>query len=652
MQATGAAAAASALAGCPGGGSNQNERAGGVFTMGIPASPKGLNILTTSSAYSLAILDSVYDGGTFLDPIDFRVRPWVFTDWTAEETDGGLDVFFDVRDGLTFTDGEDLTLEDVKFTYRYLLEQNPGKYASILQPIESVEDADNDYDLHMRLNQVVGTYDSRQLQLPILPQHIWSEVDDYTTYQPGNRTDEGRPVGTGVATVSTYNPDTAVGMQLRPASEYQLTNAQWRRDHGTLAAGGPFVEEVRFKVYTSQSARVEALLNGDIDSIYSSIPPSAERDARQNRTLELVQGDDTGFGYVGFNLRRPPLDDLAFRQALTFLWDDLYWVRRLNRNNDIEGDFVMPPGYQRVRPEFGSDDAEMLTDPAAQAFHFRESSPGTPNIGGVRGFLTSGQLITGEGGTYAGQDYPGSLTGASASQSSPKHDYSFGPVQSSVLEDAGADREIRVNGRTVTDIRGGPLQYHSYPPEVVPELTEMDKRYVNNIRQLGIPIERQIIGFNQLLTDVFSKEDFDITHLGVGNITPFAVGYLYNTFHSDNADDHDVVEEGSQNDQANDPRQLNNFTGYGLEDAGADELIQEARTTLDTEQRNQLAREAVEQVYLDCPFMVFGYDKQKWPVNTADFEGFVGQIPGPGASNLGEQFLNVRQRSSGTATDQ
>lgn len=617
---------------------------GGTFRLGLPEPPKGINILSTSSAYSATIYDLVYESGVYVDPVTYDIKPWVYTDWTVENVDSGApDVYFDVREGLTWNDGEDFTLSDVLFTYNYLMEQQPGKYVSFLEPIDTVAEASNDWDVHLKLNKPVGTYDSTQLAFPLLPEHVWSEIDSFQEYQPGQMVDEGRPVGLGPGIVTRYEADTAIEVEFRDPEDFQLSRLQWMQDHENLRAGGPFLDRVRYLVYTSQSARVEAFFNDEIDSMYQSIPSANVERVRETDGLSFVQGSDTGFGYVAFNLRRVPFDDITFRQAMGFLWDDVYWTSRLNRNLIFEGDFVMPPAYTAVRPETASDEAEILEHPATQAFHFRQSGPGVPDVEGIRTFLTEGNAITGEAGTFVGQDYPGSLTGVTASQTENKHDYTFGPVESQVLKDYGADKEIRINGQTLGELKGGPLEYHTYPPQLVPELTKMDENYTQNMKALGIPVQRKVISFNSLLDSVFAQETFDITHLGWGDLSPFGTSSLYDLYHGDNADDHSVVEEGSE--QENDTRLLNNPMGYGLfDDASANDLISQARTEMDADRRNELARQAVERVYLDFPVMVFDYDKLLWPVRSNAFTGFIQGIAGPGDSELPTQFLNIHQK--------
>jgi peptide/nickel transport system substrate-binding protein len=431
--------------------------------------------------------------------------------------------------------------------------------------------------------------------------------------------------------VTTYQPDTAIEVEFR--DDWALGDLEWMEDVEGMKRGGPFLDSIRFKVYTSETAMNQAFLQGELDTLYGPARAANVPQIKETEGMEIVEGGDTGYSYFGYNLRRVPFDDAPFRQALSMLWDDIYWVNRLAQGYAHEGDFVVPPGFTAARP----DNGEGLTDPATQAFTFRASTPGVPNYSAIRSFLTDGKMVTGESGTFAGQDYPGSLTGASTSQSSPRHDYSFGEVTSSILQDFGADQEIRVDGKTITEIKGEPLTYYMYPPQLVPNLTEMDKIYVQNLKQLGIPIEQKVLAFNPLLQKVYAEEDFDMYHMGWGNTSPFGISSMYSIFHSDNADDHSIVEEG--HDSKNVSTLLNNSTGYGIFDyASADDLISEARQTMETEPRNELAREAVERIYLDQPYQVYQYEIKQWPIRSDKYTGYVGGIPGPGMTNLSWQI--------------
>lgn len=619
---------------------------GGNFRYGMSNAPAGLNALSTSSSYSWIIMDQIHGYGTSIDPVTFDVHPALFTDWTVENVDSGEpDVYFNVRDGVTFNDGEDFGVDDVIFTYNYMLDAQPGRYANNIAPIDVVEEADNDWDVHMGLTDAVGTYDTTQLGLPMLPKHVWSEVDAeaFSEYQPTDTTYEvdgteyQGPVGAGPGRVTRYEPDTSIEVTYR--DDHALGDLEWKEQHENLRAGGPFMDSLRVNIYGSSEALQQAFLQEDaIDAMYGSIQPSNIPNVEEKEGARIVTGSDTGYGHYSFNMRQTPLDDTIFRQSMGFVFDQIRWTEQLNRGTELRGAFVMPPGYAAVRPESAADGAEINEHPATKAFDFLQSQPGIPDFAAIKSFLKNGEPIHGEEGTYAdgAREYPGSLTGATADESEARHDYTWDTVESQVLLDAaGVEEEIRVNGQTITEILGRPLEMMMYPPQDSPLSAQMVENFVGQLRQLGVPVERNVLTFNTMLNEVYRDVNFDIFPMGWTSLSPFAASTLDSLFTSDNA-------HGPDSDHEN---LLNNPMGYGLEGVpGADDLIKDTLSTMDTEERNAKAREAVEKIYLDYPTQVNSHAIPQWPVNEADWQGYVEGIPSPGDSYVNWQFENVHQK--------
>jgi ABC-type transport system substrate-binding protein len=69
-------------------------------------------------------------------------QPWLATN--IETSEDGLTVSLDLRDDVTWHDGEAFTADDVKFTVEYYKEFNHGRWTRNVRNIESVEtDGDN-----------------------------------------------------------------------------------------------------------------------------------------------------------------------------------------------------------------------------------------------------------------------------------------------------------------------------------------------------------------------------------------------------------------------------------------------------------------------------------------------------------------------------
>jgi ABC-type transport system substrate-binding protein len=100
---------------------------------------------------------------------------------------------------------------------------------------------------------------------------------------------------------------------------------------GVTYTMGPFIEGQLFLIYDTLERLVSALANGDIDHLMMgrSAPALLNLLETSSNTVTL-ENPTNGFWYLGFNLRKPPMNDPAFRRALAmmidrdFLADDLF----------------------------------------------------------------------------------------------------------------------------------------------------------------------------------------------------------------------------------------------------------------------------------------------------------------------------------------
>lgn len=640
LRSAGAAAVALPIAGCLDGSdtdgaedddsndvdSEEIER-GGSFTIGLPGALEAPNPLTAGSAPTAALLDLLYQPGVLIEPDGFEAMPWAFADWEADDTGEGMTVSIDVREDLEWTDGEAFTAEDVLFTYEYYADHEPGRFRSSVAPIESVEEGSG-ADVELALSETIGSYEAEQLSLPLLPEHVWGEVDDPADHEP----DE--PVGLGPGRITAGDPES--GFDLDLVEDWPLTRQEWVEEHELLIDGGPFLDAIELRPLESRDALERELADGGIDAIHDAgFDPSLAGAIDDREGLDLAAGHDDGYDHYTIDVRSPPLDDQAFRQALGMAMDRERWVD-IQRGYAIPGSVVVPPGFEHLRPETAagesvpqSPDAE--AHPALDALGFR-GADGDLDAESIHEFLESGAVVDGDGGTYAGREYPGSLTDfGTTARSEAAYDYELGEVRSNVLEEAGVERELYADGQTVEELHGGPLTLLAPPDEADPREAEFVGEYVRNLRRLGIPIEREVATESEIADRAYLEAEFDLYPGQWSALSAHGAPSLYDLFHSDN-----VPGDGSFG---------YNAAGYGLEDAaGADEAIETARGEPDAGRRDELVGEIAERIYLEAPTLVRSYRWSQWPVNTADFAGFLSGIPGVGSSNLRLQALTVHRR--------
>lgn len=224
--------------------------------------------------------------------------PWLATGY--EYSDDNLQLTFTLREGVKWSDGEDLNAEDVKFTFDYLAEHTAlagteGVRASI-PLIDSVE-ATDDYTVVFTFNQVFSPalYDVGEQM--VVPQHIWSEVEDPVTFTNEN------PIGSG--------PFTEIGRFEDQYYEVLKNPNYWQE-------GKPYIDGIAAPVLSNNDAANLATVNGEVDMASNFIP---------DIEATYVAKDPEHFHYwfpaVGApvmlyaNTTRAPFDDVNVRKAIS-----------------------------------------------------------------------------------------------------------------------------------------------------------------------------------------------------------------------------------------------------------------------------------------------------------------------------------------------
>ena len=86
---------------------------------------------------------------------------------------------------------------------------------------------------------------------------------------------------------------------------------------------GPYADITLYSIYADQNASVLALKNGDIDFVLNplGLQRGLQEQLEGEAGLTTTENASIGVRYMGFNLRRAPMDIKAFRQAVATLID-------------------------------------------------------------------------------------------------------------------------------------------------------------------------------------------------------------------------------------------------------------------------------------------------------------------------------------------
>jgi peptide/nickel transport system substrate-binding protein len=271
--------------------------------------------------------------------------PWLAADW---ERPGANTVDVALRDA-RWHDGEPVTASDVAFTYRFLRDTSLG---SVETPVPTprfrgrsslVEDERvlDDATVRLTVPDVNDTVVARALQVPILPEHVWSERTDAAAiagFEFDFETTEAvvsnnaEPVGSGPlrfveatageSVVFERNPDHfLVRSAPDPDSETDGETTDPRAGIPPRYHGKPAFDRLRIEVSPSDISAVEAIAGGLADATVSNLgPESVPRIGRSDDT-RLVSGRSAAFYHVGYNVRRSPLSNPRFRAVVARLID-------------------------------------------------------------------------------------------------------------------------------------------------------------------------------------------------------------------------------------------------------------------------------------------------------------------------------------------
>jgi len=220
-----------------------------------------------------------------------------------------------LKPGIEFHDGKPLTADDVIFSIRRIVDKDSPKVgASLIGYIDE-----------RRLRKL----DDRTLRIPLqLPNAAFP--DDIGQYFNGIVPvgyDPAKPIGTGPFRYESFTPG--------ERSVFVRNPNYWRR-------GQPLVDRLEILNFTEESARVNALLSGQVQAI-SSLPASQVATVRDNPQLRVVNAE-TGL-WQPFTMRvdQAPFSDVRVRQAFRLMVDRPQLVKQaLAGQGRIANDLYAP----------------------------------------------------------------------------------------------------------------------------------------------------------------------------------------------------------------------------------------------------------------------------------------------------------------------
>ncbi|WP_144713580.1 ABC transporter substrate-binding protein [Curtobacterium pusillum] len=298
-------AAALVMAGCSSGSTSSSSSSskpvdGGSLQYAIANDPISLNPSGTGAGNdTLAITRQLVDSLLWQDPSDGSLKPWLATKYSANSDATAFT--FDLRSGVTFSDGSAFDATAVKDTFDDIAKAGASStaaaYFSGYRETKVIDDDTVEVDFTTPNAAFPNATSTVALGI-VAPKTTETPFDD--------RADGSAVIGSGPFTLQSYTKNTSTVLTKR--KDYDWGPAA-RGD-----SGAAHLSKVTFQVVPEASVRTGSLQSGQLDAI-SSVQPS-DVDTLKSQ-YELVTRANPGqvFGLT-FNQKRAVVSDLAVRKAI------------------------------------------------------------------------------------------------------------------------------------------------------------------------------------------------------------------------------------------------------------------------------------------------------------------------------------------------
>lgn len=267
-------------------------RQGGTLRVALPMADT-IDPLRMSSGGGIAIVQQVGEYLVWAED-DLSLRPVLATDWRAEE--GGRRWVFELRRGVRFHDGREMTADDVVTSFRRMVDpEQPSSAAaqlSFLKP-DGVS-ASGSHTVRFDLERPVGAF-------PYYT-HIYNAVILPADYDGGFA---DKPVGTGPFRLVRYRPQEGAVLE---------------RNEDYWDAPRPYLDRVQLDLYDGSQPQVLAIQGGEADVMLTAGYIDA-RPLFDDDQVDVLAAPTAQHRQLTMRADQPPFEDARVRRAVALALD-------------------------------------------------------------------------------------------------------------------------------------------------------------------------------------------------------------------------------------------------------------------------------------------------------------------------------------------
>ncbi len=447
-----ATAAILGLAGCSAGAGNSSGSDGETpttATIALTGTPTNLDFTTTAgSAIPQALMSNVYEGLVELDQSG-EIQPLLASEWTV--SDDRKTYTFTLQEGVTFSNGDEFTADDVKFSFDRVKTDWVSSLKAKMDVVESVEVV-SPTEVAVTLSKPSNAW-LFSLATPVGAIFSEDAVDDLAN----------TPVGTGPYAVESWTPNESLVFDTR--DDY------WGE--------APDVEQVTLKYFADATATTNALQTGDVDAIANLQAPELLSSFESDDQFVVTTGTSSGEVSLSMNNKAAPFDDVRVRQAVLYALDkqailDTAW----NGYGSLVATYAAPtdPYYEDLNDAYPYDPAkakELLQEAGQENLDITFTVPTRPYAQAVSEIVVSQLKDVGINATIESAEFPAVWL----DEVFTKHDYQMTTV-------------LAVEARDILTVFNDPNYYIGYDnSKIAPIAEEADAAdedgYVDGMKQVA-----------------------------------------------------------------------------------------------------------------------------------------------------------------------
>lgn len=329
-----------------------NVTRGGVLRTTTSSQPSSLDPLTSTNGWDRNILFSIYDTLLELDP-QGNLKPDLATEWKAIDQ---TTLEFKLRQGVKFQDGTPFDATAVKFNMDRILDpQSNSQRTAELEFMKSVEVVDP-YTVRFLLKNPAASLFALLADRPGM-------MASPTAVQKWGKDFGKHPVGRGPFQFKEWLVDDHVTLD--------RFDGYWKT--GDDGKPLPYLDGIVFRPTTDETVKMANLKTGNLDFI-DTVPPKDASSIQKDNNFRYWEMPFTATTFMRFNETKPPFNNMALRQAISYAIDRDGIVKAVMFDHAIPAKSPFSPATGIA---YNKDQKGYVTDPTKAKAKLAEA--GVPN---------------------------------------------------------------------------------------------------------------------------------------------------------------------------------------------------------------------------------------------------------------------------------